>query len=297
MSAFGIEGDFAYTFTLGMVASVNPCGFAMLPAYLSFFLESEQAVGDDRSTARALGRALVVSGSVAAGFLAVFLLLGVIINAGASSIYRYANYLTVVIGLVLVALGIAMLFGYRLPFTTPKLDKGGRTRSVGSMAVFGVSYAIASLGCTLGLFIPIVVRSFSRRGFASGVASFVMYGLGMALVLMALTIALALARHGLLRVLRTITQFVDRIAAVVLVLAGLYFVYYGIYEVRLNGSGSTSGGGLVTRVTNVQARVQQWIQDRGATTMGVVLGLVVLGAVAIVVARRRPARAGTNVES
>ena len=289
------EGDFAYTFTLGMVAAVNPCGFAMLPAYLSFFLESEQAAGDDRSTARALGRALIVSGSVSAGFLGVFLVLGIFINAGASEVYRYANYLTVVIGVALVVLGIAMMRGYRLPVATPKLDKGGRTRSIGSMALFGVSYAIASLGCTLGLFIPIVVRSFSRRGFASGVASFVMYALGMALVLMTLTIALALARRGLLGVLRTVMRYVDSIAAVVMVLAGLYFVYYGIYEIRATG-GSTSGGGLVTRVTNVQARFQQWIQDRGATTMGVVLGVVVIGALAIVLAHRRPARAGTGVE-
>jgi len=284
------EGDFAYTFTLGMVAAVNPCGFAMLPAYLSFFLESEQAAGDDRSTARALGRALIVSGSVSAGFLGVFLVLGIFINAGASEVYRYANYLTVVIGVALVVLGIAMMRGYRLPVATPKLDKGGRTRSIGSMALFGVSYAIASLGCTLGLFIPIVVRSFSRRGFASGVASFVMYALGMALVLMTLTIALALARRGLLGVLRTVMRYVDRIAAVVMVLAGLYFVYYGIYEIRISG-GSTSGGALVTRVTDVQSRVSQWVQDRGPTTMGVVLGVVVLAALVVALTRRR--RPGT----
>jgi len=284
------EGDFAYTFTLGMVAAVNPCGFAMLPAYLSFFLESEQAAGDDRSTARALGRALIVSGSVSAGFLGVFLVLGIFINAGASEVYRYANYLTVVIGVALVVLGIAMMRGYRLPVATPKLDKGGRTRSIGSMALFGVSYAIASLGCTLGLFIPIVVRSFSRRGFASGVASFVMYALGMALVLMTLTIALALARRGLLGVLRTVMRYVDSIAAVVMVLAGLYFVYYGIYEIRISG-GSTSGGALVTRVTDVQSRVSQWVQDRGPTTMGVVLGVVVLAALVVALTRRR--RPGT----
>ncbi|MBI2866370.1 MAG: hypothetical protein HYX99_03300 [Chloroflexi bacterium] len=30
-----------YAVTAGMVASVNPCGFFMLPSYLSFFLGSE----------------------------------------------------------------------------------------------------------------------------------------------------------------------------------------------------------------------------------------------------------------
>jgi cytochrome c-type biogenesis protein len=269
---------------------VNPCGFVMLPAYLSFFLESEQAAdeaGDtERGSARSLARALVVSGSVAAGFLAVFLVLGVVINAGASEVYRYANYLTVVIGAALFTLGVAMIFGYRLPLSVPKLDKGGRTRSIGSMALFGVSYAVASLGCTLGLFIPVVVRSFSRRGFTSGVASFVMYALGMALVLMALTIALALARRGLLRVLRSVMRSVDRIAAVVLVLAGAYFVYYGIYEIRV-ANGSATGSGLATRINDTQARVLNWMQDRGPVTLGIVLGLVVASAVVVVAVRRR----------
>jgi cytochrome c-type biogenesis protein len=287
----GIEGDFAYSFTLGMVAAVNPCGFAMLPAYLSFFLESEQAVDDagdarERSNVRSVTRALVVSGSVASGFLAVFLVLGVIINAGASEVYRYANYVTVVIGAALFVLGVAMMFGYRLPVTVPKLDKGGRTRSIGSMVLFGVSYAIASLGCTLVVFIPVVVRSFSRRGFSSGLATFVMYALGMALVLMALTIALALARRGLLKVLRTVMRYVDHIASVVLVLAGAYFVYYGIYEIRA-ANGQTGGGGLAARINSTQNKVLNWMQDRGPVTLGLVLGAIVGTAVIVVVMRRR----------
>ena len=41
-----IDGLFAYAFTTGMLATVNPCGFAMLPAYLSYFLgDREPATG------------------------------------------------------------------------------------------------------------------------------------------------------------------------------------------------------------------------------------------------------------
>ena len=50
------------------------------------------------------------------------------------------------IGIALEVLGIAMLFGFQLPFTTPKLDVGRRDRSVLSMFVFGIAYAIASIG-------------------------------------------------------------------------------------------------------------------------------------------------------
>ena len=36
-----IRGHLALAFSAGMIATVNPCGFAMLPAYLSYFLGLE----------------------------------------------------------------------------------------------------------------------------------------------------------------------------------------------------------------------------------------------------------------
>ena len=70
------------------------------------------------------------------------------------------------------------------------------------------------------------------------------YGAGMALVLTALTVTLALARGGLLAGLRRALPYVDRVAGVFLVLAGLYLVYYWIFNLRFDATGSTTGGGL-----------------------------------------------------
>ena len=33
-----IDAPLALAFAAGLVATVNPCGFAMLPAYLSYFM-------------------------------------------------------------------------------------------------------------------------------------------------------------------------------------------------------------------------------------------------------------------
>jgi cytochrome c biogenesis protein CcdA len=41
-----LDVPFAYAFTLGMVATVNPCGFPMLPAYLSFFIGADDTASD-----------------------------------------------------------------------------------------------------------------------------------------------------------------------------------------------------------------------------------------------------------
>lgn len=274
-----VDVDVSYALLVGMVVTVNPCGFAMLPAYLSYFLNLDgERTG---SVVARVARALVVSLSLSLGFLSVFLVLGTTIHLGLDALYDAAQWATLVIGVGLVVLGVAMLFGYRLPFFVPKLDKGGRSQSVGSMVVFGVSYAVASLGCSLPTFLIVLFGSAKRSGWASGAISFAFYGLGFALVLTSLTVSLALAQGSLLRILRRAMRFVDQAAAVLLVLAGLYVAWYGWTEVRGTGSSVTDQG------FDVSSRLTRFLDGIGVGTLSAALGVVVAGAVATVVWRRR----------
>ena len=215
-----IDAPLAYAFTAGAVATVNPCGFAMLPAYLSYFLGIEAAKGTEDDRRASVGTALIVGAAVSAGFLVVFGIVGTLVNAGVSSFIDYVKWATIAIGIGLVVLGIAMLRGYHLPFSTPRLDKGGRNRTLGSIFLFGVSYAIASISCTLPIFLVVVFGTLSRTNFASGVATFVAYGMGMAMVLVSLTIALALAKQSFVHSLRHAMRYVDRVAGALLIVAG-----------------------------------------------------------------------------
>ena len=97
----------------------------------------------------------IPAGAVSLGFLVVFSALGIPINAGITSIYEWMPWLTIVIGALLIALGIAMLAGWKPVVALPRLDRGGRSRRFRSMVLFGVSYAIASLGCTLPVFLDV----------------------------------------------------------------------------------------------------------------------------------------------
>ena len=115
---------------------------------------------------------------MSAGFLAVFTVLGFVIRAGGDGVADVVRYLSIVIGVALVALGVAMLAGFKLALATPRLDRGGTTRTFWSMFLFGISYAIASFGCTIGPFLGTVLGSFTRDGPLSGVLMIVAYGLG-----------------------------------------------------------------------------------------------------------------------
>ena len=177
-------------FLRGMVASINPCGFVLLPTYLLFFLgvQAAEQAGDQRASVR---RALVV-GSAGLGRLRRRLPRRRVVTETIDTwLLSNAKYATVVIGAAFVILGVAMLAGYRPRFATPHLDAGGRTRSVGSMFVYGIAYAVASLGCTMPLFLTTVFGTGRREGFAAGVANAVFYGAGMGLVVVALTVSLA----------------------------------------------------------------------------------------------------------
>ena len=57
-----IEGYFAYSFMLGILAAVNPCGFVLLPAYLLYFLGIDSA--NPAAQKAPIRRALLVSVAV-----------------------------------------------------------------------------------------------------------------------------------------------------------------------------------------------------------------------------------------
>ena len=77
LSLLAIQGNFAYSFLLGVLAAVNPCGFVLLPAYLLYFLGLDKSNGQDTQRA-SLRRALIVSSAVSFGFIVVFLVVGTI---------------------------------------------------------------------------------------------------------------------------------------------------------------------------------------------------------------------------
>lgn len=278
------DAPLAAAFTAGMLATVNPCGFAMLPAYLGYFLGIEK--DSDEAATASMSRALVVGGVVSLGFLTLFAVAGAIVSWTSVAVGEWTPYLTVVIGLVLLVVGGAFVAGWEPTVAIPKLNKGGRTRGLGSMFLFGLSYAIASLSCTIGPFLTVVAGAFSRSSFASGVITFIAYGLGMALLLMTLTVTLAMARQGLLMKLRRAMPYVTKISGVIMVLVGLYLAWYGVYEVRLVRNGDQDATrGPVGAVTGWSSDVQNWLNGFDALQVALVLGLVVCGVVLVVLLR------------
>lgn len=271
-----IDAPLAYAFGVGMVATFNPCGFAMLPAYVSYFLGLESAAPEERHGS--VLRALAVGATMAAGFMVVFGAVGIVLDTVVDQILDKLPWVTIVLGFALVALGIAMLLGRTFTLGFFKVSRVSKRRELWSVFLFGVSYALVSLSCTIGLFIAVVSSTFDDANFVSGVATFLAYGLGMGLVLMVLTLAISMARQGLVRNMKRVIPYVNRISGALLVVAGAYVAYYGWYERRVQ-EGDLSGGGPANWVFERNEQVSNWIQDVGPVRIGLLLALAIAVAV------------------
>jgi cytochrome c biogenesis protein CcdA len=233
---------FGFAFGVGMVAAVNPCGFAMLPAYLSLYLGAEEGDFSKRSPASRLLRALFVSTTVSSGFVVLFGLAGLAISAGATLLLDVMPTLGIVIGGVLVLVGLWMLAGRTLHASAFERFAGWvgdpRNVSVPGFFLFGLAYGAASLSCTLPAFLAVVGNSLTSGGILAGVGRFLGFALGMAAVLVTLTLALAFFKQGLVKWLRKAVPYVQLTSAVLLVLAGAYVIIYWLSS----GSGGVLSG-------------------------------------------------------
>jgi cytochrome c biogenesis protein CcdA len=267
-----LEGNFAYSFLLGIMAAVNPCGFVLLPTYLVYYLGTELR-RENETRATTLRRGLSVGVAVSSGFIGLFLVVGIISRAFTTVIRDNAKYAALVIGVALIAMGVAMLFGWKLPIAQPDISVQ-RKRTTWNMFLFGIVYAIASIGCTIGLLISVILGSVNRHGFISGVISIVLYGLGMGLLVTSLTVALAFARVSLVSAVKKSFRWFDKISATFVLLTGLYLSWYWLGAITDRGS-----DGVTSRVENWQTNVSQSLQDIGVLRLGIVFAGVIAAAI------------------
>jgi cytochrome c biogenesis protein CcdA len=240
-----------YAFGAGMLATVNPCGFVMLPAYVSYYLattegpsEAFQQISAVESlrqpvqnridgTATRLMRALLVGGTLTAGFMVLFASAGSLISLGAYVLVRLMPWIGLLVGVGLALLGIWLLRGHHIALSELPQLQVGRERNLRSIFAYGVAYGLASLSCTLPIFLVAVGSAFTRGGVGTGLVQFLSYGLGMGVVLLALTLSLALFQGALVRHLKRLLPYVERAGAVLLIGAGLYIVYYWLTKGQL----------------------------------------------------------------
>jgi len=220
-----------FAFGAGMVSVVNPCGFAMLPAYLAVYLDDAAGGLRGRRARRPrVARAVHVSLSLTAGFVLLFGVVGVALSLGARSLAGAFPWIGALTGVLLVLAGAYLVAGGNLGSAlaarlgakvAPSGDAGTRR-----YVVFGVAYGAASLSCTLPVFLAVLGGTLTLSTLGGAVASVALYALGMGAVTSVLTLALAPFRSALAVRLRNAERWAGPVSSGLLVVVGAYLVYY-----------------------------------------------------------------------
>ncbi|MDO3107007.1 cytochrome c biogenesis CcdA family protein [Mycobacteroides abscessus subsp. abscessus] len=263
-------------FAAGLIAALNPCGFALLPVYLALVVRGP---GAEIGKSQALARAVIATVVMAGGFVAVFTVFGLLTVSVASVIQRYLPFVTVVFGIGLVILGLWLLAGRDIIALMPKvLDANAPTTRLGSMFGYGVGYAVASLSCTIGPFLAVTSTTFESGSLFDGVMVYLAYASGITLVVGTLAVSTALASTMLLKAMRRALPYLNRVSGAILIVVGAYVGYYGSYEVRLFHANGNPDDPIINAAGKIQRTISGWVYLHGAWPWLFILGLVAVGA-------------------
>lgn len=219
-----------FAFAAGMVASVNPCGFLMLPSYISYHLGTEEEGFYQTSAVRRVLKALLLGLVATAGFVVVSGIVGSLIAAGGQWLISVFPYAGILIGVAMIGLGLWLLITHAdLGIMAASRVTISPERNLWNVFLYGIVYAVGSLSCTLPIFLVVVGSALATQGLFASFGQFISYALGMGVILIAVTIGSALFRGTVARWLKGAMPYIHRASAMFLIGAGAYLLYYWIF--------------------------------------------------------------------
>ena len=259
----------------GSLAAFNPCGFALLPAYLISLLVDKDL---HQSRSELYGRALKFSAAMTFGFILIFGAFATFISPFIGTIARYLPFLTEVVAIALLVVGIALLRGKSFTMAKIRNPNIAPTGSWRTQIGYGITFALASLSCTIGPFLAITATAVQTKSIVKVIVLFATYALGMGIVVLILALLVAAARNNWINRIRNSQMIIGKIGGIFLIAVGFYEAWYGWFEIRIL-RGSNSSDPIINFAIKIQSQITGWVANLGS---GAILfgGLVVAALIA-----------------
>ena len=229
LGGLSVIAPLGFAFGAGLAAAFNPCGFAMLPAYMGLYL----GVGDEDNPSfiAHIGKALLIGGSVTVGFILLFAAAGAVIGLGARSVLgSVLPWIGLGVGILLTIAGAWLLGGGKLytALAQQMAEKFGNPgqANIRGYFIFGLAYGLASLSCTLPIFLAVVGSSFAAASIWTAFAQFILYAVGMGTVIITLTLGMALFKGAMVGGMRKVMPYIQPVGTWLMLIAGTYIVFY-----------------------------------------------------------------------
>ncbi|HMC43560.1 MAG TPA: cytochrome c biogenesis protein CcdA [Acidimicrobiales bacterium] len=206
----------------GIISFSSPCCLPLIPGYLSYISALPHA-----ELGRREARAVTVRAALlfVAGFAVVFTALGVSFAFVGSALLRTVPLIIRVGGLLIVAMGLAMLGVLRLPFLyrERRIDLARIPRGPRAAFGFGMAFAFGWTPCIGPVLATILAAAAATQTAAWGAFLLVCYSLGMGLPFIALAVGVQGAK-GSMSWLRRNSRRIELLGGALLVGIGLLFL-------------------------------------------------------------------------
>ncbi len=202
-----------YPFIAGFFVLFSPCGYALLPSYISYYLGSEITVF----------RAIKGGFASTLGLISIFAFIGLGSSIIGGLIRPYIELFTVFAAIILIILGVLILAEVNLPHV---INIGPSFRiGLSGFFLFGIAYGLAAAGCTAPIFLSIILLAVMESGAFAGLTTFLIYALGVGLPLIVTSILVAVTKQQLISRMRNLTARLYKLSGIVLIIVGIYLVY------------------------------------------------------------------------
>ena len=212
-----------FSFMQGVVAFFAPCAVALLPGYIVAFVSRSAETQPTISTK--MVRGLKLSFLSIAGILLIYSIAGVVIVVAAQVLKDYMKWITIGMGSGLILLGILMAFGKSFSISINLTQTDHRSETTEAL-VFGMAYAIGALGCLFPLFLVVATQAMAAPTVVLSVSYIGAYFVGISLMMITTIMLSTFARDLIMRYLRKILPYMERVTGGLLIAAGLYVIYY-----------------------------------------------------------------------
>jgi cytochrome c biogenesis protein CcdA len=206
-----------FVLSAGALTLLSPCGYPLFVAYLLYYVGSRIP----------LRKVICGASVVSVGFLTVFVAIGLAPAFAGQIVLRYVPILIVVAGLIVIAFGAITLSGSKLSIRMPSIGTTGRSGFSG-LFIFGLAFGMATAACSAPIFLTITLLAMASGGLLDVLFTFLVYALGMAVPVVVSGLLVATAREAVLRKLMGMRHWLDRISGMLMILVGIYLIYYYI---------------------------------------------------------------------
>jgi cytochrome c-type biogenesis protein len=204
----------AFAFTAGLLSIFSPCGYALLPGYVSYYL------GSDFSVARGLYGGLACT----LGLMTVFSVVGALASSLGTLLHRLVPLLDLMAAAILILMGAITLLEIRLPYISIGVGPS-RRRGLPGFYLFGIVYGMAGVGCSAPIFLSVLLHAMTK-GLLNGLLTFATYAVGMGIPLIITSVLLAEAKDFAIAKITRMTPRLHRASGIMLILVGAYLAYF-----------------------------------------------------------------------